>query len=260
MLLKDKVAVIYGAGGKIGGVVARAFAREGAFVFLTGRTLAPLDAVAAEITAAGGRAETAVVDALEPAAVEAHLAHIIAKTGRIEISFNAISIRGDLQGTPLIDMPWENFTTPVLVGAKTHFITATAAGRQMVKQGSGVILTLSSTSSVLSGRDRRFHLTGGFSTACATIEAFTLSLAGELGPQGVRVVCLRPDAIPETWSPEHREDTSPGTVHRYMMDGTVLERMPTLAEVAEAAVFAASDRASAMTGTILNLSCGSFMA
>jgi NADP-dependent 3-hydroxy acid dehydrogenase YdfG len=67
MLLTDKVAVVYGAGGSIGGAAARAFAREGARVSLAGRTAAPLDKVAGEIRAEGGRAETAVVDALEEA-------------------------------------------------------------------------------------------------------------------------------------------------------------------------------------------------
>ncbi len=85
-----------------------------------------------------------------------------------------------------------------MTGTKTHFLTAIAAARHMVPKRSGVILTLSSSAAGLSGRDRRYHLTGGFSTACAAIEALSRSLAGELGPQGIRVVCLRPDAIPET--------------------------------------------------------------
>jgi len=253
MLLKDKNAVVYGAGGRIGSAVARAFARDGAKVFLAGRTLAKLEAVAEEISAAGGRAEAADVDALDPQTVESHLDAIIKSAGRIDISFNAIWIRGDLQGTPLLQMPWEDFTTPVLTGVKTHFITATAAARHMVRQKSGVILTLSSSSSVLSGRDRRYHLTGGFSTACASIEALSRSLAGELGPQGIRVVCLRPDAIPQAWDRDHVESRT------YMQDGTALGRLPTLDEVANAAVFMASDWASAMTGTVANLSCGSVM-
>ena len=96
-------------------------------------------------------------------------------------------------------------------------------------------------------------MTGGFSTACAAIEALSLSLPGELGPQGIRVVCLRPDAIPETWPTDHIESRT------YMENGTVLGRLPTLDEVANAAVFLACDRASAMTGTIANLTCGSIM-
>jgi NAD(P)-dependent dehydrogenase (short-subunit alcohol dehydrogenase family) len=253
MLLKDKHAVIYGAGGHIGSAVARAFARDGANVFLAGRTLPQLEAVAEEITVAGGAAEAAHVDALDPQAIEQHLDAIVQKAGSIDISFNAIWIRGDLQGTPLIQMPCEDFTTPVMTGVTTHFLTATAAARHMVRQKSGVILTLSSSAAALSGRDRRYHLTGGFGTACAAIEALSRSLAGELGPQGIRVVCLRPDAIPETWPVDHIESRT------YMENGTVLGRLPTLDEVANAAVFMASDRASAMTGTIANLTCGSIM-
>jgi 3-oxoacyl-[acyl-carrier protein] reductase len=253
MLLKNKNAVIYGAAGSIGGAVARAFAQEGARVFLTGRTLDTLQKVAGEITDAGGAAEVARVDAHDPEAIEQHLNEMIQKVGSIDISFNATWIRGDLQGTPLIQMPHENFTIPVLTGVRTHFLTATAAARHMVRQRSGVILTLSSSSSVLSGRDRRYHLTGGFSTACAAIEALSRSLAGELGPQGIRVICLRPDAIPETWG-GGAQDT-----RKYMEDGTALGHLPTLSEVANAAVLMASDRASAMTGTIANLSCGSIM-
>jgi 3-oxoacyl-[acyl-carrier protein] reductase len=253
MLLENKTAVVYGAGGAIGGAVARAFAHEGAKVVLAGRTREKLDAVAAEIAAAGGAAETAQVDALDEKAVQKHVDAVVEQAGGIDISFNAVWIRGDLQGTRLVEMPPENFTTPIMTGVTTHFLTATAAARQMIKQGSGVILTLSSSASVLSGRDRRYHLTGGFSTACAAIEALSRSLAGELGPHGIRVVCLRPDAIPETW---------PGTAidaYGYMTAGTALDRLPKLEEVARAAVFMASDHASAMTGTVANLSCGSIM-
>ena len=253
MLLEDKHAVVYGAGGHIGGAVARAFAREGATVHLAGRTLATLDTVAHDIVAMGGHAEAASVDALDQEAVERHLDVIVMQVGRIDISFNAIWIRGDLQGTPLMEMSVDDVLTPVSTGVRTHFLTATAAARHMARRGSGVILTLSSSSSVLSGRDRRFHRTGGFSIACAAIEALSRSLAGELGPQGIRVVCLRPDAIPETWP------VVPVEIRRYMEDGTALGRLPTLEEVANAAVFAASDRAGAMTGAIVNLTCGSVM-
>ena len=253
MLLKNKNAVIYGAAGAIGGTVARAFAGEGARVFLGGRTLDTLTTVAREITNAGGSAEAAHVDALDPQDIEHHLDAILQKAGSIDISFNAISIRGDLQGTPLIQMPWEDFTLPTLTGIKTHFLTATTAARHMVRQRSGVIMTLSASTSGLSGRDRRYHLIGGFGTACSAIEALSRTLAGELGPQGIRVVCLRSNAIPEAWPAEAHETLS------YMEKGTVLGRLPTLSEVANAAVIMASDRASAMTGTIANLTCGSIM-
>lgn len=257
MLLKDKNAVIYGAGGHIGSAVAHAFARDGAQLFLAGRTLPKLEALAEEISVAGGAAEAAQVDALDPQPIEQHLDAIVKKAGGIDICFNAIWIRGDLQGTPLIHMPCKDFSLPILTGVKTHFLTATAAARHMVRKRSGVILTLSSSSAALSGRDRRYHLTGGFGTACAAIEALSRSLAGELGPQGICVVCLRPDAIPETWTSAGDVDST--EVRTYMEDGTALGRLPTLDEVANAAVLMTSDRASAMTGTIANLTCGSIM-
>ncbi len=135
MLLESKNAVIYGGGGSIGGTVARAFAREGASVFLAGRTLASLDEVAKDIRAAGGVAETAQVDALDEQAVGKHADDLAAKAGSIDISFNAIGIQ-DVQGTPLIEMPLEDYLRPIMIGAKTQFITARAAAKHMAKNGS----------------------------------------------------------------------------------------------------------------------------
>ena len=257
MLLQNKVAVIYGAAGKVGSTAARTFAREGARVFLAGRTEASIEQVADDIRAAGGLAEAAVIDALDPDAVERHLDVLVASTGRIDISMNATSLRGDLQGTPLREMTVNDFLLPPMTGLRSNFCTGTAAARRMTVAGSGVIVTMSTSASGLSGRDRRFHATGGFGAACAAVEEFTRSLAGEVGPHGVRVVCLRPDALPETWG---RRDEEPVVkVYRYMTDGTAMGRLPTLQEVADAAAFVASDRASAMTGTIVNLTCGSIM-
>jgi NAD(P)-dependent dehydrogenase (short-subunit alcohol dehydrogenase family) len=256
-LLENKVAVIYGAAGAVGGTAARTFAREGARVFLAGRTRATIERVADDIQASGGRAEAAVVDALDPDAVEAHLDAVVGSAGRIDISMNATSLRGDLQGTPLREVTVDDFTLPALTGLRSNFCTSTAAARRMTEAGSGVIVMMSTSASGLSGRDRRFHATGGFGAACAAVEEFTRSLAGEVGPDGVRVVCLRPDALPETWGRRPGEPMS--DVERFMTDGTAMGRMPTLQEVADAAAFVASDRASAMTGTIVNLTCGSIM-
>src|SRR3954447_25625982 len=102
MLLENKNVVIYGAGGAIGQGVATTFAREGARVFLTGRSRPPLDALAQAITATGGAAEVAVVDALDEHAVDAH-ARAVAGEGGIDVSLNLVS-RGDVQGLPLTDM------------------------------------------------------------------------------------------------------------------------------------------------------------
>ena len=146
---------------------------------------------------------------------------------------------------------------PVETSVLTNFITARAAARRMIPNQSGVVLTVSSASAGLSGRDRAYHYTCGFGIGCIGVEELSRSLAGELGRYGIRVVCLRADAFPETWPAMAGSELK--EIKGYMDQGTALGRLPRLSELAEAAVFAASNRASAMTGTILKLTCGSIM-
>jgi NAD(P)-dependent dehydrogenase (short-subunit alcohol dehydrogenase family) len=259
MLLANKTAIVHGAGGAIGGAVARAFAHEGANVFLAGRTLAKVDAVAKEIAAAGGQAETAEVDALDERAVEQHTGAVADKAGRIDVSFNAIGVpQQGVQGIPLVELSADSFTLPVMAYTKAHFLTATAAARRMVGEGSGVILTLTSAPARMA-----IPLMGGMAPAWGAVEALSRSLAAELGPRGIRVVCLRPNAMPETATITevfglHSEGA--GTTREQfqaLMEGqTLLRRLQTLTEVANVAAFLASDQASAMTGTVANLSGG----
>jgi NAD(P)-dependent dehydrogenase (short-subunit alcohol dehydrogenase family) len=254
LLLENKNAVIYGAGGKVGGAVARAFAREGARVFLAGRTLATLDKVAEEITAAGGVAETAQVDALEERAIEEHADAVAEEAGSIDVSFNAVSIR-DVQLIPLAEMSREDFVSPIVIGPTTHFLTARAAARRMAEKGSGVILTLSASAvrAYVPG-----VYVGGFGIACVAIEALTKQLAAELGPRGIRAVCLRLEGIPESWEGISTEDWSAPTeeIEAALKARSLLGRVTTLADVGNAAAFLASDRAGATTGTVANLTSG----
>ncbi len=164
-----------GAGGGIGGGVARTFAREGAKVFLAGRTRPSLDAVAADITAAGGSAEVAEVDALDERAVDEHARAVASQAGSIDVSFNLIS-RGDVQGIPLVNMTAEDFAHPVTTGLMTNFLTARAGARHMIEQGSGVILSLTSGSSKGTSPSM-----GGTGPADAATETFMRYLAAEVG-------------------------------------------------------------------------------
>ncbi len=239
--------MVYGAAGSMGGAVARAFARQGAHVYLAGRTQSTLDTVAAEITDSGGRATVARLDVFDRSAVEANADRIVEQTGSLDISFNAIGMQA-LQDVPLVDMELEDFMAPIVDAARSHFITTTAAARRMTSQGSGVIVLLSSSAA---GESR--HRMGGFNIACAGIEALNRSLAGELGRDGVRVVCICPVFTPETVPGLSEEDLGP------LVRDTLSGRLPRLAEVAEAAVFAASDGAGAMTGAVLNLTCGALV-
>src|SRR5262249_1793023 len=143
MILKNKVAVIYGAGGAIGGAVARAFAREGAKLFLTGRRRAPVEAVAKEVLSAGGSAEAAEVNALDAQAVAKQLQFGIDKAGRVDISFNAVGIpNSKILGVPLIELDVEQFSLPITTYATSYFLTARMAARRMVANKSGVIMTV----------------------------------------------------------------------------------------------------------------------
>ena len=259
MLLKNKSAIIYGAGGGIGRGVALTFAREGARVFLSGHAREKLESVATEITTAGGSADIEVVDALDEAAVDEHVHAVASRAGSVDISFNLIS-RGDVQGIPLVDLAVADFTHAVMTGLTTQFLTARAAARRMTKQGSGVILMLTSGSSV-----GATPMMGSTPPADAAMEAFMRCLAAELGPHGIRVLGLWTAGVPETLTPEKIASVNSNmlmdaagleTLKGQMAQMTMLRRMPALAQVAEVAAFLASDRAGAVTGTITNVTCG----
>src|ERR671921_732686 len=194
-VLKNKNAVIYGAGGSIGGAVAKEFAREGARVFLAGRTRDPLEAVAADISSVGGSAEVAVLDALEEKAVDEHARAIASEAGSIDVSFNLIT-RGDVQGIPLIEMKTDDLLHAVVNGLRSNFITARAAARYMVEQGSGVILVLDS------GSANGSPMMGSTGPADAATDILVRNLAAEIGPYGVRVLGIWTAGLPETFTQE----------------------------------------------------------
>jgi 3-oxoacyl-[acyl-carrier protein] reductase len=242
--------VIYGGGGMIGGAVARAFAREGARVFLAGRTMDKLETVADEIRSSGGAAETAQVDALDAAAVDEHADAVAAEAGGIDISFNLIT-HGDLQGTPIAEMELEDYVRPVVTAVSTTFLTARAAARHMIRRGSGVILVFGG-----SGPPLRGYALGGLQVAFEAMESMRRQLSSELGPHGIRVVTLRTggvtEAIPQGFPGRER---IVGDIEKM----TMLGRAATLEDVGNAAAFAASDWGRTMTAATVNVSCGALI-
>jgi NAD(P)-dependent dehydrogenase (short-subunit alcohol dehydrogenase family) len=257
MMLKDKVAVIYGAGGAIGGAVARAFAGEGAKVFLTGRVKSPVEAVAKDIVSAGGCADSAEVDALDERAVNNHLQSVIDKAGRVDISFNAVGIPdATILGVPLIDLDVEQFSLAITSYTRSYFLTARLAARRMIPNGSGVIMTVTALPARIGTRSN-----GGYGSAHAAKEALTRDLSVELAPQGIRVVNLRPHGMPETSTMREIFDVKATGMsweqfQEYLASTTHRRRVMTLDEVANVAAFMASDKASGMTGTTVNLTMG----
>ena len=245
--------MIYGGGGSIGGAVARVFAREGAHVFLAGRTDAKLAQVANDIRKAGGEAETAVVDALDEDAVDRHADAVVAKAGGIDISFNLIT-HPHTHGIPFHEMEVDDFTAPVETAARTTFITARAAARHMIPRRSGVILAFGGPGD-RSGPIRDYYL-GGTQVAFDAIEAMRRQLSVELGPHGIRFVTLATGGVPESL-PEGFEGRERIVE---MIDGqTLLGRAATLEDVGNAAAFAASDQARTLTAAIVNVSCGALI-
>jgi NAD(P)-dependent dehydrogenase (short-subunit alcohol dehydrogenase family) len=248
MLLEHKVAVIYGAGGSIGSAVARAFAAEGARVFLAGRTKATLDTVAGEIRSTGGAADTAVVDALDERAVNEYVDAVVAQAGALDVSFNVISI-GDVQ-EPLTELSVEDFLQPITTAMRTQFLTTRAAARHMIPRGSGVILAFGGNGpQTLPGL-------GGFKVALDAVEGLRRQWACELGPHGIRVVTLKTGGIPETIPAGF-----PGRdeIVASLQQAAQLPRTATLADVGHVAAFVASDRARTITATEVNISCGAMV-
>jgi NAD(P)-dependent dehydrogenase (short-subunit alcohol dehydrogenase family) len=255
MMLDGKVAAIYGAGGAIGGAVARAFAREGARVFVTGRVLAPVEALSREI---GSGAEAAEVDALDEAQIDRNLSHVVETAGRLDISFNAVGIPDPaILGMPLLEIDAARYLLPIDSYVTSYLLTARLAGRRMIERKSGVIMTVSA----LPGRTG-VSGNGGYGPAMAAKEAMTRDLSAELAPQGIRVVGLRPHGMPETRTMHEVHETKAARLpyaqfEAFLAGSTHPKRVMRLDELANAAVFAASDRASGLTGTTVNLTMGS---
>ena len=257
MLLKGKNAIIYGAGGSVGNGVAKAFAAEGAKVFLAGRTLASLENTADAIRKQGGIAEIAQLDALKENEVNKHADEIASKQGSIDISFNLIGLE-DIHGTPLRNMQAADFTRPISIATQSQFITTSVASRYMVQQRSGVILMLTASIAIRAG-----GLVGGFGVACSAMEGICRTLSGELGPHGVRVVCLRSAGSPDAKGVDEVFDIqaksagiSRAEFQRRIEDTTLLKRLPSLADISNVASFMASDKARGITAAVVNVTCG----
>ncbi|SFO94603.1 NAD(P)-dependent dehydrogenase, short-chain alcohol dehydrogenase family [Amycolatopsis arida] len=245
MLLENKTAVVYGAGGSIGSALAKGFAAEGARCVLVGRTPGTLDAVAEEIRAAGGHAETAVLDALDEAAVNDHADTVAARTGSLDISVNVIT--QDAIFTPLADMPVAEFARAIEKVAASQLLTTKAAARHMVKQESGVILFFGG-----SDHNQKQPGLGTVQIGMDVVESLRRQWACELGEHGVRVVTLLTGGIPESFPDMPEMEPQKQAI----ADATLLRRAATLADVGQVAAFVASDRARTMTSTQVNISCG----
>jgi NAD(P)-dependent dehydrogenase (short-subunit alcohol dehydrogenase family) len=241
MLLQDKNAVLYG-GGAITGAVADVFVREGARVFLAGRNEAKLTALAERV----GAADVAVLDALDRDAVEAHADAV----GAIDVSFNLIS-HDVRQGTPMVELDADDYVRPLENAVRSFFLTATAAARRMARGNGGVILVFGGDGPPFQG-----YNFGSLQVVFAAMESMRRQLAAEYGRQGVRTVTLRTGGIPASIDSEM---DGADAIAQSIADAPMLGRAATNADVGNAAAFAASDRAAAMTAATINISAGTLV-
>jgi len=241
MRVDGQVAVVTGAGRGIGFGCARALGEAGAEVVAVARTRSDLDEVVAQIIAAGGKARAVECDVTDTAAMRATFAEI----GHIDILINNAGMGvagalGDYQDDDVRTMIDLNCTSAVFV--------AQAAARQMVEQGSGVIVNLSSTFGI-NGRPNH----SVYSATKHFIEGFTKSTAIELAPKGVRVVAIGPTAIdtPMTHARLHDPQIGPDLLARIPMG-----RFGEVEDCAAAVVFLASPAAALITGTTIMVDGG----
>jgi NAD(P)-dependent dehydrogenase (short-subunit alcohol dehydrogenase family) len=254
--LENRTAIIWGGAGSIGSATARRFVEEGATVYLAGRTESALTNAAAATGATG----YGVVDVLDEQTVTAFVARVVAEAGRLDASFN-VAARGDVQGTPLLQMPTADFIKPVVQGITGSFHTARAVARQMVEQGSGVVVELDSASGRGSG-----PMMGGTGAADGAKDALVRDLAQEVGPSGVRVVGIWTAGLTDSLTAEKLGATLSAPVSQEMVNGIIAnldsmrmtKKSPVTTQIAATAAFLASDDAAAITATWINATAGMF--
>lgn len=247
MLLDEKVCVVYGAG-SIGGAVARGFAAEGARVYVGSRTGAKAEALAAEIENAGGSAQGLEVDALDEDSVRRFVEAVVAEAGRIDVSFNLISV-GDVQGTPLVEMGWEDFMAPIEAAVRSNFLTVKAAVPRMPR--GGAVLFFGGEGDPVPN-----YSIGGFQIGLHAVEAMRRQYASELGAAGVRFVTLRTGGVPESIAGDFEGASE---LRDMLAAATLTGRAATFEDVGAVAAFVASDKAQTMTAATVNVSAGALI-
>ncbi|MDT0309220.1 glucose 1-dehydrogenase [Streptomyces sp. DSM 44917] len=247
-LLAGKVAFISGAGRGIGAAAARLFAREGARVLLAARTESQLKAVTEEIRAAGGTAAYAVCDLADPAAVRAAVDRAVELYGRLDVAFNnGATVQ---RPGPMDELPEAEFDHLYAVNLKGVWVSMAAEVAAIrATAGSGSIVNNSSVGSL--GGNAELPAYGAMKRA---VNSLTESAALTYGPEGIRVNAIAP-GLTLTEMVSAWEEQSPGVIDS-LAERAPLRRPAAPEEIAEAAAWLASDRASYVTGTVLRVDGG----
>ncbi|HHU0689950.1 SDR family NAD(P)-dependent oxidoreductase [Citrobacter sp. Marseille-Q3906] len=261
MLLSGKNVVIFGGSGAIGSTVARTMAREGANVFLGARSKGKLDCAADSIRMAGGTAEIFIVDVLDEQSTTQHIAQLAQQAGGIDVVVNATGFMHE-QGKRIEALSLAEFMSGITPFLSAQFNISKVVTPYMGGERAGSIITVVAPAAPMAMPGHLGHIVG-----CAGTEAFIKALASELGPQNIRVLGVRSHAIVDAvQAGSYTEEIfttkaqSMGlTVEQWLggaAQSTMLKRLPTLLQIAEVITFLASDHASAMTATVVNVTSG----
>ncbi|HCL64568.1 MAG TPA: oxidoreductase [Rhizobium sp.] len=244
MILKDRVAIVTGAGSGIGQAGAAIMAREGAHVAVVDRNIEAAEAVVAEIQATGGSAEALGLDVTEDVALEAGISALLARHGRIDILHNhaGAQVAGDLEHVAI-----EGFDRSWNLNVRAHFMAARFVMPMMKRQGSGVILNTSSSSGVLYDREMI-----AYTTTKHAVIAMTRQMAGDYARFGIRVNALCPGWVDTPFNaPFISQMGGRAAIEAYVREKVPMGRWASVEEIAESILFLVSPRSSYMTGQIL---------
>lgn len=260
-ILKEKVAVVFAASGEIAGAVAKSFSEHGAKVYVTGRDLNAVTALAQELKSSGGSVEAAEVDAINEAEIDKFLAKVASEDGRLDIVFNGIGPNySEMGGRPATtDATFKQFMSPFEKICGSQFLTSRVAARYMIQtESEGTILLLTAALS-----RSKLPNVAGITAASAAVEGLTRVMATEWGGNGIKVICLCPGAMMETkrisgWidAVAQQYGIPREQIVAQYKGFDILKTSPTLKQLGETAAFLASETGAAFNSHVVDVDCG----